>query len=131
MSETQPQPPYLAMAGALRQPDVLDIAELAALRVASATIMAQGGPLPGEPAPAEGLPAEVVAARLLLAKRVIGRAIPQRTLALGLLQAIDVAGALMQPDAASNPAAALLSVDLGAAWVRNWSDYAMLIAATT
>lgn len=131
MSETAPvmQPPYLAMAAALRQPDVLDVAELAAMRVASMTIAARGGLLPGEVEPDGGLTADMIGARVGLAKRVLGRQIPQRTLAIGLMQSIAVAMALMGPDGESNPAVAVMSVDLGDAWVKNWTDYALLMAA--
>lgn len=126
MSETTTaaeQPPYLAMVAALRQQDVLDVAELAAMRVANAVSQAQGGALEGEPTDPP-LSAEAVAARAQLARRVVAREVPQRTLAMALMQAPDVAAAVAADP--SNPAAAMVTVDLAAAFARNWTDYALL-----
>lgn len=126
MSETTTaaeQPPYLAMVAALRQQDVLDVAELAAMRVANAVSQAQGGPLEGEPTDPP-LSDVAVAARAQLARRVVAREVPQRTLAMALMQAPDVAAAVAADP--SNPAAAMVTVDLAAAFARNWTDYALL-----
>lgn len=124
MSESIQQPPYIDMASALRQADVLDVAELSAMRVASGVIIAQGHALPND---TEELDDTKVGARLALAMKVIGRHIDQRTLALALMQAPNIAMAV-----AENPgsaAIAMMTQDLFDAWRRNWTDYALLTAA--
>lgn len=133
MSETEAaaaviQPPYLALADASRSEAVQDVAEMAAMRVAIGMLQAAGNLLPGEPTDPP-LDAGMIGARKLLALRVLQQKIDRRRLALALLQAPDVAMAVaVNP---SNPATAILTVNIEAAWLRNWTDFAAVVALDT
>src|SRR3954470_11877540 len=119
MSDTVQQPPYLIFAQVIRHPDVLDIAYLSAALVSVAVALAGGGPHPSEPAGTSYTDQQKLV-RAALALKIIGRKLDQTTLATALVQIPEVAGALMSGDL-SDPAAVLMSVNLSAAWIRNWT----------
>jgi hypothetical protein len=119
------QPPYLKLAAASRSEAVQDVAEMAGMRIAMGILQSGGNLLPGEPTE-PALDTGQITARMNLALKVLQQKINRRRLALALLQAPDIAFAVVSDE--SNPAGAMESVDIGAAWLRNWTDFAMVVA---
>ncbi len=117
------QPAYLAIAAALRSSDVLDVAELSAMRIASAVAHLAGGALPGD----SDTPDDATkAARLELAAKLLGGKIDRRVIASAILQIAECGDAVAADQ--SNPAASLAEVDMSEAWRRNFSDFALLVS---
>lgn len=126
MSGTVQQLPWLDIARAINHPDVGEIANISAGAMAALVIHAHGGATALD-APDATFTPEQMAARAGLALKVIGQKVDRHVLtsALGLVP--EVAAALAADP--SNPPGQLMSVDILAAWARNWTDYALIIAA--
>lgn len=118
--------PWLVIAQAARHPDVMDIAYISCAAVASMVAHAGGGVIPGDQDGTTYTTAQITA-RIALAIKVISQKVDPHTLTVGLLQVPEVAAAVASNP--SDPPGQLLTVDLIAAWTRNWTDYAALIAA--